>query len=383
MARSAPDKYNDGAEVSMSAPIVTKDYTYILNHCARSLARDNSDGRHNYGQYAQDDPIASIAEAWRFPIVDSFFDSQQPTIQADNIVTFIVVNRDGKLGSDISVIGTFSDLITPIPLTRVADSDYWAVTVRVPKGQYHRYKYIAGGRAMTDPINPQRATLRDGSVWSRFFTDYCTDILVLERWECLILERLTSHILPFRSIEGERFLNYYYKYLDRQTKETQFARAYRFDQPVGVVNFIDKLLARQEAHRLKDYKICLAQIDQVLRLRYPMTEPAAMPMTAYIDLYEQLASDDTGRLAGWDGSQYQSPKFFLQLLRRHTYTGAFAHPKYGGNSGAAGWQFLAQNLLDPKTNQLPLVNPLNPAPVYFDWARALEPPLGRNTEYRG
>jgi hypothetical protein len=128
----------------MSTPIVRKDDTYVLNHCARSLARDNSDGRHNYGQYADGDPIASIAESWRFPIVDSFFDSQQPTIQAYNIVTFVVVDRDGKLGNDIAVIGTFSDLITPIPLTRVADSDYWAVTLLVQKGQNHRYKYIAG-----------------------------------------------------------------------------------------------------------------------------------------------------------------------------------------------------------------------------------------------
>jgi hypothetical protein len=367
----------------MPATVVNRDDTYVLNHCTRSLARDNSDERHNYGQYGTGDARGAIAEVWRFPIVDSFFDALTSGVQAYNLVTFVIVNRDGKFGDDIAVIGTFSDLITPIRLNRIGETDYWARSVLVPKGQYHRYKYIARGRAMLDPINPQRTSLRDGSVWSRFFTDYCTDILVLERWEALILESLTSHILPFRSIEGERFLNYYYKYLDRQAKETQFARAYRFDQPLGAVNFIDKLLARQEAHRLFDYKTCLAQIDRVLRLRYPTLEPAAMPMTAYADLYDQMASDDVSRLAGWDGALYQSPKFFLQLLRRHTYTGAFSHPKYGGNSGAAGWQFLAQNLTDPKTNQLPQVNPLAAPPTYFDWARALEPPLGRNTEYRG
>ena len=367
----------------MPAAIVAKDEFYVLNHCARSLARDNGDTRNNYGQYVDGDPRSAIAEAWRFPIVDSYFDTEQPAVQRFNAVTFVLVDRDRKFADNVSVIGTFSDLIRPIPLAQVADSDYWAVTVVVPKGQSHRYKFIAGGRSLVDPINPQRMTLSDGSNWSRFFTDFCTDTLVLERWETGILERLTSHILPFRSTEGERFLNYYYKYLDKQSKETQFARAYRFDQPVGAVNFIDKLLARQEAHRLVDYKICLAQIDRVLRLRSPGREPASMDMTAYIDLYEQMANNDFGRLAGWDRRQYDNPRFFLQLLRRHTYTGAFSHPKHGGNSGAVGWQFLASNLTDPRTGALPPVDPLQPAAQYFDWSRALEPPLGRNTEYRG
>jgi hypothetical protein len=93
-----------------------------------------------------------------------------------------------------------------------------------------------------------------------------------------------------------------------------------------------------------------------------------------------MANDDGHSLQGWDYSRYASPKFFLGLLRRHTYTGAFAHPKHGGNSGAAGWAYLAQNLRDPITGDLP--DP-DPRKSFFDWARALEPPLGRNKEYRG
>jgi hypothetical protein len=363
--------------------VVNKDATYVLNHCTRSLARDNSDSRHNYGQYAPDDQRGGMAEAWRFPIVDSYYSSTDATHSHYNIVTFVFVNRDDALGSDIGVIGTFADLHSPIPLARVTDSIYWAVTILVPKGQSHRYKFVAGGRAMLDPINPQTVVQSDGTAWSRFFTDYCTDILVLERWEVLLLERLTDHILPFRTVEAQRFLNYYYNYLDKQQKETQFARAYKLDQPVGAVNFIDKILAREEAHRLVDYKTCLELCDRVLRQQNPNAEPAMLPATAYATLYEQLANDDGRSLSGWDYSRYNSPRYFLQLLRRHTYTGAFSHPKHGGNSGAAGWQFLATNLVDPTTGKLPVLNTGKAPAVYFDWARAMEPPLGRSREYRG
>jgi hypothetical protein len=367
----------------MPATAVKKDDVYVLNYCTKSLARDNDDFRHNMGQCQTDDVRGRIAEAWRFPIVDSYYDATDPESDTKNIVTFVCVNRSEVLGRDIGVIGTFADLHSAIPLSQAADSIFWAVTIIVPKGQSHRYKFIAGGRAMLDPVNPQCITRQDGSQWSRFFTDYCTDILVLEQWEAAILERLTDHILPFRTVEGQRFLNYYYNYLDKQTKETQYSNAYRLDQPVGVVNLIDKLLARQESHRLIDYRICLAQIDRVLRSRYPRVEPAKLPPADYDELYAQMAAIDGSRIPGWDYSAYSSPRFFLQLLRRHTFTGAFSHPKHGGNSGAAGWEFLATNLNDPKTGQLPILHATTAPKSYFDWRRSLEPPLGRNPEYRG
>ncbi len=358
---------------------VEKDSIYVLNHCTRSLARDNTDSRHDYGQYASGDPRASIGEAWRFPIVDSYYDGVSlEQSQRSNIVTFVYANRDNQPADAIAVLGTFADLCAPIPLRQVSDSIFWAATMVVPRGQSHRYRFLVGGRSMLDPVNPQRVTLTDGTEWSRFFTEYCTDILCFERWEVALLERLTSHILPFRTTEGQRFLNIYYNNLDRQSKVTQYARAYRLDQPVGVVNFIDKILAREEAHRLIDYKICLELIDRVLRLRDPFQDPDRMPAQLYAELYEQMASG--GSLAGWDYSRYGNPRFFLQLLRRHTHTGAFSHPKHGGNAGAAGWAYLANNLVDPATGRLP--DETGRAP-YFDWSRGLEPPLGRNAEYRG
>jgi hypothetical protein len=358
---------------------VEKDSTYVLNYCARSLARDNSDGRHNYGQFASDDPRARIAEAWRFPIVDSYFDGVSlDESNRFNIVTFVYPNREGVPGDAISVIGTFADLCTPIPLRQVDDSIFWAATMVVPKGQYHRYRFLLGSRGVLDPVNPQQMTLPDGTQWSRFFTDFCTDTLCFERWEASLLERLTNHILPFRTTEGQRFLNIYYNNVDRESKVTQYAKAYRLDQPVGVVNFIDKLLARQESHRLIDYKICLEQIDRVLRLRDPYEDPQRMPAQLYADLYDQMSSGSF--LTGWDYSRYGNPRFFLQLLRRHTHMGAFSHPKHGGNAAGAGWAYLANNLVDPATGRLPDQVTI---PAHFDWSRGLEPPLGRNAEYRG
>jgi hypothetical protein len=357
---------------------VDKDSTYVLNYCTRSIARDNTDGRHNYGQFDGNDPRGQIAEAWRFPIIDTYYDgADEEQGQRFNLVTFVYANRDGHQDDAIAVIGTFADLCTPLALRQVADSMFWSASFVVPKGEAHRYRFVVGSQSVLDPVNPQRLTLTDGTAWSRFFTDYCTDILCFERWEAALLGRLTDHILPFRTTEGQRFLNIYYNNLDRESKVTQYARAYRLDQPVGVVNFIDKILAREESHRLIDYKICLELVDRVLRLRDPYEEPSRMPAQLYAELYDQLASGSN--LAGWDYARYGNPRFFLQLLRRHTHTGAFSHPKHGGNAGAAGWAYLAQNLVDPSTGRLPD----RTTAAAFDWRHGIEPPLGRNAEYRG
>jgi hypothetical protein len=365
----------------MRAVVTEKDATYVLNHCTRFLARDNEDARHDYGQYEPGDPRATISEAWRFPVIDSYYDGKDYQASHEfNIVTFVYVNRDGRFGNDIGVTGTFMDLYAAVPLQQVEDSVYWAATVVVPKGQWHLYRFVVGGRTFLDPVNPQRVTRQDGTQWSRFFTEYCTDILSFERWEVALLLRLTNYILPFRTVQEQRFLDIYYNGLDRQSKATQYARVYRLDQPVGVVNFIDKIVSRAENHRLLDYKICLELIDRVMRQRDPYEEPTQMSDAAYEGLYDSLAQDDGNKIAGWDYARYASPRFFLQLLRRHAYTGAFSHPKHGGNAGAVGWAYLAGNLIDPQTGRLP--DAKAPAP-YFDWARAQEWPLGRNPEYRG
>lgn len=72
----------------------------------------------------------------------------------------------------IGVIGSFASLITPTPLGRVEESNYWAVSFAVPKGRAYCYKFVAGGRVMADAINTQHIRLPNGSEWSRFFTEF-------------------------------------------------------------------------------------------------------------------------------------------------------------------------------------------------------------------
>ena len=353
--------------------VLQLDDEYVLNHCTRYLARNTGEERHNFGQYSTGDPRGRVCEAWRFPLVDGFLDGgDAESAYRFNKVTFVYPGFNGMGARNVAVVGTFTDLYAPVPLAVVKFQDeetpYHAVSLQIPKGEVHTYRYVVDGRQELDPINPQRVTLDNGREWSRFFTHLCSQPITFERHEYDLLARLTDHILPFRTREAQNFLNRFYNGLDRQTKETQSVLAYQLDESVGVVNFLDKLLAKEENHHLVDYRKCLKQIDRILRQRYPQTDPAKLSKEAYIDLYQELAS---GSVNGWDYGDYQNTQYFLQLLRRHTYTGAFSHPKYGGNVGAAGWAYLEESYRDDRGNSA------------FDWRRAVEPPLGRNVDYHG
>jgi hypothetical protein len=113
----------------------------------------------------------------------------------------------------------------------------------------------------------------------------------------------------------------------------------------------------------------------VLRQRNPAVEPAKMSAETYAALYQEMATD---KVDGWDYSRYTSPRFFLQLLRRHVVMGAFSHPRYGGNTGSAGWAYLEERYRQP-----------SPAPgvegeTLFNWRRAVEPGVGgTNADYLG
>lgn len=354
------------------AVLVEKDDQYILNHCTRFLARDGDARRHDFGQYEPDDPRASISEAWRYPIVDSYFDGT--SVEASypfNSVTFVYDGRTNP-ASDVAVTGSFTELYDPILLHQVGflgeASGIWALTLRIPKGQVHTYKMRVDDDWVVDPINPQVVILDNGRRWSRLFTEACQIPMTFSRRERELLGRVVAHLLPFRSPENSRFIRGLYESMDRATRERQFPLAYRLDEEVGVVNYIDKVITRAERHNADDYHICLRIIEGVLRTRYPNRNPVDLPPEAYADLYAEMSNDD---VAGWDKDRYGSPRFFLLLLRRHAMTGAFVHPRHGGNSGAAGWAYLATRYRDAHGNTL------------FDWSQAMEAPLGRNTDYRG
>jgi hypothetical protein len=159
----------------------------------------------------------------------------------------------------VSVVGSFDNLWDATPLAPVLfdgqPTTYRATTVLVPRGQVYTYKFVVVGEATLDPINPQRTVLDNGFEWSRFFTYYCNVPICFETWELAILARLTNEILPFTSGDARKFMDLYYFRADRAAPEGTFHQAYRLEQPIGAVNFIDNILACEERHRLIDYNI--------------------------------------------------------------------------------------------------------------------------------
>lgn len=346
----------------MPVRIVEKDDQDILNLCTQYLSRVR-------------DSSAS-AEAWRFPVIDVFRGTPLDPNDPDNEVIFVYKTSPGTT-PQVGVLGTFATLYEAIPLRPVKflgeDTGYFALSVAVPKGQKHLYQYIVDGVLTLDPINPQRDVLENGKTWSRFFTDGYLQPVVLELWEMKLLYRLTEQILPFRTAGAEMFLQQFYNYIDRQDKDS--SKVYRLDESVGEVSAIDNLLAREERHRLEDYRICLKQIDTVLRKRNPDVEPSELSKEVFNDLYDAMARDPgiaANRIDGWDYGAYSNPPFFLNILRRHAVMGAFAHPRYGGNVGAAGWAYLSERYFEVKDVR---------HSTLFDWQAALEKPLGTNEDY--
>ena len=340
----------------MALKLVEKDESYYFNQCAKHLARGpaNAQGAAN---------LSAISEAWRFPIIDT-----GPS-EGTNCVSFVYDIERSPVKGAPSVVGTFHALFEPIPLRRLRflgqDSAYFAITAVVPTREIHRYKFKIDNQLVLDPINPQRVNLDDGSEWSRFFTDETLRPVTFESWQLRLMYRLTERMLPFRTKEAKALISTIYE----QSSSSDDGDLYRLDDSVGELNYIDKILARQERHHLTDYQICLREIDRVLRVRNPYMDPENMPASMYTALLTQMG--DTRTLPDWDYGKYDNPRYFLDMLRRHVVTGAFCHPKHGGNVGAAGWAYLAETYRDANGNTL------------FAWEDGVEQPLGTNQDYRG
>ncbi|MEH0155556.1 gluconate 2-dehydrogenase subunit 3 family protein [Limibacter armeniacum] len=338
---------------------------YIYNHCTKHLARTVFSSAHKYDIASVSTSLSQhIPEAWRFPIIDCYSENSGTGAYDFNEVTFVWCDYS-KSSTDLTVelFGTFDKLYKAIPLKRVEKSMYYTVSLKIPKGEVHYYKFKVNGQVVLDPINPQRHTDEGDNEWSQFFTDMCNHLLTFEKWEADLLQKITQHILPFRTTNGKRFLDYYYHALSNSGKRT----ASRLDETVGVVNFIDKVLTREETYHLVDYRICLEVIDRLLRKRNPFIDPVEMGSEIYETLYDEMMSGQF--IPDWDYSKFNNPQYFMELIRRHTFTGAFCHPRYGGNIGAAGWEYISESNKDAEGNTL------------FNWKLAIEQPFGENLEY--
>jgi hypothetical protein len=172
----------------MSLQGFRKEDGYLLNFCAKYLARYNFDYRHSYGPPGSTAPRDRIAEAWRFPLIDVYAGGEpalaDPASFNDyNEVTFIYAGADEHSPASVAVIGTFATLYQPVLLERISfagqPTPYWSITWVVPKGQVHTYRFLVDGAyPINDPINPQELRLDSGARWSRFFTDSFTSPLV-------------------------------------------------------------------------------------------------------------------------------------------------------------------------------------------------------------
>jgi hypothetical protein len=352
----------------MAVESVTKDVTYILNHCTKYLARDNQDNRHDpFGLYGGQSR-AKITEPWRFPIIDSHSPDLDNAGDAYdwNDVTFIYsTERNGPFPHQVEILSTCNALYKPIQLTRVEESNYWACTLKIRKARRYRYLFVVDGSLLLDPLNPQTETGMTGEIWSSFFTWAYNQPVSFERWEFVILERLTRHILPFKTEEAQNFIR-------RGANEENVRHLYKLYESVGVANYIDKVVAREERHRLYAYKTCLEMIDVILGRRFPGKDAAFIETSGYERLYEEMTNKSNALFEdGWDKNRYEDPLHFIRLLRRHAITGAFSHPKYGGNAGGMAWAYLGERY---KTDS---------GETAFDWQQAIEAPLGKSTEYRG
>ncbi len=373
----------------MRARLVDKSDEYVLNHCARFLARDNREPRHSYFGLEAEHERARISDAWRFPVVDAHEPSSREEFESGaymdfNDVTFVLKEaNDGPRFGAVALVTTAGALNRPIEMKRVGDTLYHAVTLMVGRGQRHRYRFLIDGSPVLDPVNPQLFQHSDGSVWSSFFTWEYQETVVLERWEFTLLDRLVRQILPFEDEQARIFL-------ERGAATAQIPNLHRLDVSVGAANYIDKILAREERHHLPGYRTCLDMIAQVLRRRFPGIAVERIPSDAsrspgdqrpavgYNKLYEDMSAGTPWSALvadGWDLNRYDNPTYFVNLLRRHAWTGAFCHPKYGGNFGAMTWAYLADSYR--------VTDPALPPTTAFDWQRTIERPYGQSTEYLG
>ncbi|MCC6849052.1 MAG: gluconate 2-dehydrogenase subunit 3 family protein [Deltaproteobacteria bacterium] len=101
----------------------------------------------------------------------------------------------------------------------------------------------------------------------------------------------------------------------------------------GVVNFIDKALAHEDAALAPVYAAGLAGIDAVAakRFRKPFVALGAGEQD------EILAVLESGKAAGWPEGPVGAGDFFA-AVRAHTVFGFLADPSYGGNRGWVGWK---------------------------------------------
>jgi gluconate 2-dehydrogenase gamma chain len=92
----------------------------------------------------------------------------------------------------------------------------------------------------------------------------------------------------------------------------------------GVLNYIDRQLARHYSRHQDAYRGGLAQADLMSRKQFGRTLADASPSQQF-----EIAV----------ALEKQNPSFF-ELVRRHTLEGFYGSPRHGGNRDGASWRML-------------------------------------------
>jgi gluconate 2-dehydrogenase gamma chain len=101
----------------------------------------------------------------------------------------------------------------------------------------------------------------------------------------------------------------------------------------GCVNFIDKVLAGEDAVALPAYRSALAELDRLCRIRFE-ADFAALPATRQDRVLAEL---ETGTIDGWSADA-AAPEGFFATVRMHTILGFVLDPRHGGNRDYVGWK---------------------------------------------
>ncbi len=332
-------------ELAEELPI---DHQYILNLSGKITGRSNTP----------------------FPIVDTFLDTEKNSFF--NQVTFVYYSEQTNNAQDkiaIFLIGNFDSLHTKRKLHQIIFNNeltrFYAITLKLPVKKRYHYQFLIDDSHIIDPLNTLTKQLDNNVIWSEFFTESIKSNIILEEWEAQILRRLISYILPFKTNEFKTFVKNHQGQFSELTKSLISQISY----DIGCVNFIDKLISRDELHHIINYKLCLKEIKRILFALNTFQEPKEMDEYFYQRIYQIMSQND---FTIWNKATYENPSYFIMVLRRHIITAAFSHPKHGGNTDALGWQFLDS-----------LLRNNNHDGAGFDWQQALEKPLGINNDYIG
>jgi gluconate 2-dehydrogenase alpha chain len=102
---------------------------------------------------------------------------------------------------------------------------------------------------------------------------------------------------------------------------------------IGVLTYVDRALAGAYRDEAEPYRLGLAALDRVARLRYgsPLAECDPGQQDALV------AGLERGELPDF---HVPPQRDFFEMLRDHVREGLFADPAYGGNRDKLGWRFL-------------------------------------------